>query len=132
MFWDHVAGVYDIFANVINRKANKALCRAVERLISPCDDVLECACGTGLLTGVIAPRCKHLVATDFSAKMLKRAAKKYKKYGKQKQRRFWKSISKNLPHNGKRKKSSYSRQIFHTLTKRRLNFQSRRFSLDIQ
>lgn len=81
MFWDHVAGVYDIFANVINRKANKALCRAVERLISPCDDMLECACGTGLLTGVIAHRCKHLVATDFSAKMLKRAAKKYKKYG---------------------------------------------------
>ncbi len=80
MFWDNVACVYDIFANVINRKANKALCAAVERLISPSDDVLECACGTGLLTGVITPRCKSLIATDFSAKMLKRAEKKYGKY----------------------------------------------------
>ena len=81
MFWDNVAWVYDIFANVINRKANRALCAAAEGLVSPADDVLECACGTGLLTGVIAPRCKSLIATDFSAKMLKRAEKKYGKYG---------------------------------------------------
>lgn len=80
MFWDDVAWVYDIFANVINRRADKALCSAVAKLISPCDDVLECACGTGLLTGVIAPRCRSLVATDFSAKMLKRAKKKCGKY----------------------------------------------------
>ena len=80
MFWDNVAWVYDIFANIINRKANKALCAAVEGMITPSDDVLECACGTGLLTGVIAPRCKSLIATDFSAKMLKRAEKKYGKY----------------------------------------------------
>ena len=80
MFWDNVAWVYDIFANIINRKANKALCEAVEGLILPSDEVLECACGTGLLTGVIAPRCKNLTATDFSAKMLKRAEKKYGKY----------------------------------------------------
>ena len=81
MFWDNVAWIYDIFANVINRKANKALCEAVEKLISPADDVLECACGTGLLTKVIAPRCKSLIATDFSEKMLKRAKRKCKKYG---------------------------------------------------
>ena len=80
MFWDNVACVYDIFANIINRKANKALCAAVAGLILPSDEVLECACGTGLLTGVIAPRCKGLIATDFSAKMLIRAKKKYGKY----------------------------------------------------
>lgn len=80
MLWDNVACVYDIFANIINRKANKALCVEVEKLISSSDDVLECACGTGLLTGVIAPKCKSLIATDFSIKMLKRAKKKYKKY----------------------------------------------------
>lgn len=80
MFWDDVAWIYDVFANIINRKANKAMCAAVERLISPLDDVLECACGTGLLTGVIAPRCKRLTATDFSVKMLKRAERKYGKY----------------------------------------------------
>lgn len=71
MFWDRVAGVYDIFANVINRRANRALCDEVARLIRPTDRVLECACGTGLLTGVIAPRCRSLTATDFSVKMLR-------------------------------------------------------------
>lgn len=80
MFWDNVAWVYDVFANVINRKANKELCTVVEKLISPSNEVLECACGTGLLTGVIVPRCKSLVATDFSAKMLKRTKKKYGQY----------------------------------------------------
>ena len=80
MFWDNVAWIYDIFANVINRKANQRLCAAVEACMTPSDEVLECACGTGLLTGVIAPRCRRLVATDFSAKMLKRAQKKYGAY----------------------------------------------------
>lgn len=81
MFWDKVAWAYDIFANVINRKANKALCAEVGKLITASDDVLECACGTGLLTSVIAPRCKSLVATDFSEKMLGRARRKFGKYG---------------------------------------------------
>ena len=80
MFWDKVAWVYDVFANVINRKANKALCAAVAELIRPTDEVLECACGTGLLTGVMAPRCRALTATDFSKEMLKRAERKYGKY----------------------------------------------------
>ena len=81
MFWDNVAWVYDVFANVINRKADRALCAAVAAVILPTDDVLECACGTGLLTGVIAPRCRSLTATDFSANMLKRARRKCGKYG---------------------------------------------------
>lgn len=80
MFWDKVACVYDIFADIINRGANKKLCAAVEQLIAPSDEVLECACGTGLLTAVIAPRCKELTATDFSANMLRRAQKKCRKY----------------------------------------------------
>ena len=81
MFWDSIAWVYDIFADGINRKANRKLCKVVAGLISPTDDVLECACGTGLLSGVIAGKCKSLVATDFSANMLKRAQKKYARRG---------------------------------------------------
>ena len=77
MFWDNVAWVYDLFADGINRKANRKLCAVVAGMISPEDDVLECACGTGLLTGVMAARCKSLTATDFSEKMLARARKKY-------------------------------------------------------
>ncbi len=79
MFWDRVACVYDVFANIINRKANKKMCITVGQQIGPADEVLECACGTGLLSGVIAKRCRSLVATDFSANMLKRAGKKYRK-----------------------------------------------------
>lgn len=43
--------VYDIFANVFNRKANKKLCDTVTALIRPTDEVLECARGTGLGPG---------------------------------------------------------------------------------
>ena len=75
MFWDKVAGVYDIFVNVINRKTHKQLKKIVRNLIEPCDIVLECACGTGLLSAVIAPKCRQLTATDFSEKMLKKAEK---------------------------------------------------------
>ena len=77
MFWDNVAGVYDLFADIFNKETHKALIAAVSSRIAPDDAVLECACGTGLLTGAIAERCRTLVATDFSANMLKRAKKKY-------------------------------------------------------
>lgn len=40
MFWDRVAWAYDIFAEGINRKADRALCTAVERLIAPSDAVV--------------------------------------------------------------------------------------------
>ena len=75
MFWDQVAGVYDIFVNVINRKTHKNLKAIVSDLIEPDDVVLECACGTGLLSAVIAKKCRRLTATDFSGKMLMKAEK---------------------------------------------------------
>lgn len=75
MFWDNVARVYDIFVNVINRKTHQKLKEIVASLIEPDDTVLECACGTGLLSSVIASLCRELVATDFSEKMLRKAKK---------------------------------------------------------
>ena len=75
MFWDSVAGAYDLFVNVVNRRTHVALKKIVAGLIKPDDRVLECACGTGLLTEVIAPRCARLTATDFAPKMLARAKK---------------------------------------------------------
>ncbi len=75
MFWDRVAGVYDLFVNVINGKAHKALRQIVSGLIGPEDIVLECACGTGLLSTCLLYTCKELTATDFAPKMLKRAEK---------------------------------------------------------
>lgn len=75
MFWDRVAGVYDVFVNGINRRTHKELKKIVSPLFEPGDTVLECACGTGLLSAVIAPRCGYLTATDLSEKMLKKAEK---------------------------------------------------------
>ena len=75
MFWDNVAGVYDVFVNVINRNTHQKLRRIVSSLIGHDDTVLECACGTGLLTAVIAGNCRQLTATDISEKMLKKAEK---------------------------------------------------------
>ena len=75
MFWDRVAGVYDVFVNVINRRTHQKLKEIVPDLIGPDDTVLECACGTGFLSAVIAPKCRQLTATDFSRQMLKRAEK---------------------------------------------------------
>ena len=43
MFWDNIAWVYDIFADGINRKANRKLCKVVAGLISPTDDVQSAA-----------------------------------------------------------------------------------------
>ena len=75
MFWDNVAGVYDIFVNIINRKTHRRLKEIVSDLVEPDDTVLECACETGLLSAVIAEKCRQLTATDFSEKMLKKAEK---------------------------------------------------------
>ena len=75
MFWDNVAGVYDVFVNVINRETHQKLKKIVSSLIEPGDTVLECACGAGLLSAVIAQKCRQLTATDFSEKMLKKAEK---------------------------------------------------------
>ena len=75
MFWDNVAGVYDIFVNVLNRKTHARLREIVADRIRQDDEVLECACGTGLLTAVIAAGCRWLTATDYSEKMLSKARK---------------------------------------------------------
>lgn len=35
MFWDRVAGVYDLFANYYNAGVHRALCQEVASLVSP-------------------------------------------------------------------------------------------------
>ena len=79
MFWDRVAWVYDFVEKIYNGKVFKALGEKVAKRITATDCVLECACGTGAISKAIAGKCKHLIATDFSGKMLKRAKKKCKK-----------------------------------------------------
>lgn len=80
MFWDKIADFYDIFADRINRKTDHTLCQLIGSVITSKDWVLECACGTGLLSGAIAKKCQYLVATDYSVNMLRRAKKKYRSF----------------------------------------------------
>lgn len=81
MFWDKVAGLYDIFEDIYNGDVNSRLSEEVAAMVSKKDRVLECACGTGLLTRGMAPNCRSIVATDFSIGMLKKAKKKCRNIG---------------------------------------------------
>ena len=70
MFWDKVSVLYDIFEMVYNGKVYQGLGKKVAKEIGQDDVVLECACGTGAISKYIAPKCKQLIATDFSKGML--------------------------------------------------------------
>ena len=76
MFWDRVAGIYDFFGKIYNGKVNRKMCSTVAGEIGKTDRVLECACGTGLITAAVAGKCRQLVATDYSEGMLKQTGKK--------------------------------------------------------
>lgn len=80
MFWDHVSGFYDFFETVYNRRVYRGLGKRVAEEIEPEDTALECACGTGAISRYIAPRCRRLFATDFSAGMLRQTAKKCRSF----------------------------------------------------
>lgn len=80
MFWDKISGLYDFFETVYNGKVYRGLGERVAAEIGQDDIVLECACGTGAISRYIAPRCRHLIATDFSKGMLKQTWKKCHSY----------------------------------------------------
>ena len=80
MFWDKISPLYDLFETVYNGKVYNNTGEIVSEYINNTDEVLECACGTGAISIHIAPKCKRLIMTDFSSGMLKKAAKKCKKY----------------------------------------------------
>lgn len=80
MFWDKVAGLYDLFENIYNKKVYRETGISVAKYINQKDTVLECACGTGAISIYIAPKCSKLYATDYSAGMLKQAKKKLSRF----------------------------------------------------
>ena len=75
MFWDKVAGLYDLFENIYNKKVYRETGQKVAERLQETDMVLECACGTGSISRYMADRCRHLTATDYSEGMLKQAKK---------------------------------------------------------
>lgn len=76
MYWDRVAKFYDFFEGLINKKVYEDTGKRVSEEIDEDDIVLEVACGTGVISKYIAPKCRHLTVTDFSQKMLDQANKK--------------------------------------------------------
>lgn len=87
MFWDYAAKLYDLFENFYNGKVNRELSEEVAKLIESDDIVLECACGTGMITKKMAPKCKLVIATDYSDGMLREAKKNCDKFSNVKVRR---------------------------------------------
>ena len=80
MFWDRVAGIYDLFEDLYNGKVYQRTGEIAAEKLEPEDEVLECACGTGAISVFLAKKCKKLIATDFSVGMLRRASKKCRYY----------------------------------------------------
>lgn len=78
MFWDKAASFYDFFETIYNRKVYKEFPLQVATIINEGDKVLECACGTGVITKAMASKGASIIATDFSEGMLHQARKKCK------------------------------------------------------
>ena len=76
MFWNRIAGLYDCFEELYNKRVYTNTGKVVAEFIRKTDDVLECACGTGAISVWIAGACKSLIATDLAQNMLCMAKKK--------------------------------------------------------
>ena len=76
MFWNRIAGLYDCFEKLYNKRVYTNTGKVVAQSIRKTDDVLECACGTGAISVWIAGACNTLVATDYAPNMLRRAKQK--------------------------------------------------------
>ena len=87
MIWDKLSPFYDWFENIYNGKCYKGIAKKITEYVSEEDIVLECACGTGLLTLPMAQKCKKLIATDYSVGMLRQTKKKIVNYSNTKLRK---------------------------------------------
>ena len=80
MIWDKFAPFYDFFETIYNGKCYNGIAEKIKEYVTEDNIVLECACGTGLLTVPMAQKCKKLIATDLSSGMLRQATKKVANY----------------------------------------------------
>lgn len=87
MIWDKLSPFYDSFEILYNGKCYRGIAEKIKEYVTEDDIVLECACGTGLLTLPMAQKCKKLIATDYSVGMLRQTKKKVAKYSNTKVRK---------------------------------------------
>jgi ubiquinone/menaquinone biosynthesis C-methylase UbiE len=74
-FWDNIAGVYDLFERLYNKRCYDGTGAKVASYIEKGSKVLECACGTGSISRFLAQKAGRLTAADLSDGMLRQAAK---------------------------------------------------------
>lgn len=74
-FWTRWAGIYDGFMRS-NQALYEEIAERAKRHLKRQMDVLELACGTGIISKKIAVKVKSLEATDFSPEMIEEAKKK--------------------------------------------------------
>lgn len=75
-YWDLLAGLYDRVTMGRNGPGNRLLRERVASLVRPDDEVLECACGTGLLTASLVKVARSVTATDYSEGMVREVRRK--------------------------------------------------------
>lgn len=74
-YWDRIAKLYTTFVNRSYKGAYEEMVENIDKHINTTMNVLEIGAGPGNLSKMIAPLCNHLLATDYSDKMIVEAIK---------------------------------------------------------
>lgn len=80
-YWETIAPKYEteIF-DVLRNDVSGSIVAAIEEMASPDKTVIDIGCAVGKWIPVLAPRFKHVIAADISAKNLQIAKEKYPEY----------------------------------------------------
>lgn len=74
-FWERFSLIYSL-AMHRNKKTYESICKELESYLKKDMKVLELACGTGQLSYPLCDKVGSFIATDFSPRMVEKAAKK--------------------------------------------------------
>jgi SAM-dependent methyltransferase len=80
-YWETIAPKYEteIF-DVLHNDTSGSIVAAIEEMASPGKTVIDIGCAVGKWLPVLAPRFKHVIAADISAKNLQIAKEKYPEF----------------------------------------------------
>ncbi len=80
-YWETIAPKYEteIF-DVLHNDTSGSIVTAIEAMASPEKTVIDIGCAVGKWIPVLAPKFKHVIAADISAKNLQIAKEKYPEY----------------------------------------------------
>lgn len=78
-FWDRAAGLYTLIQEGMNRKVYEQTYSILRPQLNCSDTVFEMAAGTGQFASVLSSRVRKWIATDFSAGMVEKSARRLRK-----------------------------------------------------